>query len=146
MYLEQELYNPDAVHIHGILKQGNYTKVNEVAAVEQCLDYISTDILVGHHVGFDRDIINAALSRNGLGKLRNKMLDTGVLFKRLVHPINRPLQEKQYTLDELSESLKIPLHDRHTASGDAMITALAFIKIKDRLNKKGDLTLKKLYR
>lgn len=146
LYLKQDTYNPESAPIHGILKQGTYEKVNEATAIEKCLDFIGTDILVGHHIGFDIAVINTALKRYGLGKIKNKTLDTEVLYKRLVHPINRPLQDKRYSLDELAEALKIPLHDRHTAAGDALITALAFIKIVRKLNSDGSMKLKHLFK
>ncbi len=146
LFLKQEVYNPDSAAIHGILKQGSYKKVTEKEAIQQCLEFIGASILVGHHIGFDIAIINQALLRHNLGKLKNKILDTEFLYKRLVHPINNPLQEKRYTLDELAESLKIPLQDRHTAAGDALITALIFIKIVKKLNSDGLLKVKHLFR
>ncbi len=146
LYIKQEQYNPESAPIHGILKHGEYKKVNEIDAIKRCLDFIGTDILVGHHVGFDLAIINNTLKRYGLGKLKNKALDTGTLYKRLLHPVNYALIKNVYTLDELSEALKIPVYDRHTASGDAMITALAFIKICTRLNSHGKLKLKDLFK
>ena len=146
LFLKQDFYNPDSAQIHGILKQGNYLKVNEKEAIAQCLDFISTDILVGHHVGFDVAVVNQSLKRAGLGRLKNRQLDTEILYKRLVHPVNRPLQDKRYTLDELAEALKIPLHDRHTAAGDSLITALVFIKIVHKLNSDGEMKLKHLFR
>ena len=146
LFLKQDVYNSESAKIHGILKQGTYKKVDEVEAIKQCLEFIGTDILVGHHIGFDVAVINQSLKRYQLGKLKNKVLDTQVLYKRLMHPINRPLQEKHYSLDELAEALKIPLHDRHTAAGDAMITALAFIKIVHKLNSDKELKVKHLFR
>ncbi len=146
LYLKQDIYKPESAKIHGILRNGSYEQVNEQEAIERCLEFIGTDILIGHHIGFDVAVINAALKRAQLGKLKNRVLDTETLYKRLVHPINRPLQEKRYTLDELAEALKIPLHDRHTSAGDAFITAIAFIKIVKRLNSDGSLTVKQLFR
>ncbi len=146
LYIQQDIYNPESAKIHGILRQGAYKKVNEVEAIKMCLEFIGTDILVGHHIGFDVAVINASFKRYGLGKLKNRLLDTEELYKRLVHPVNRSLQDKRYTLDELAEALKIPLQDRHTSAGDALITALAFIKIVKRLNSDGALQVKHLFR
>jgi len=146
LYVDQEHYKPESAPIHGILKQGHFRKVSEIEAIERFLAFIGTDILIGHHVGFDVAIINAALKRHGLGKLKNKLLDTGQLYKRLLHPIHHGLQDKHYTLDALSEALKIPLYDRHTSAGDAMITAIAFLKIVAKFKGRTKETLQYLFK
>ena len=143
-YVSQDHYDPKSAPIHGILKTGSADKVSEIEAIQDILSYIGTDVIIGHHVGFDIAMINKMLQRHQLGKLKNKIVDTGVLYKKIQHPVNRRSLHEGYSLDQLSEALKIPLYDRHTASGDAMITALAFIKICSRLTQKGPIKLKEL--
>lgn len=144
LYVAQDHYDPKSTPIHGILKKGAFEKVPELDAILSILDYIGADIIVGHHIGFDIAMINKMLQRHHLGKLKNKVIDTGILYKRLQHPVNRMQPHQRYSLDQLSEALKIPLYDRHTASGDAMITALAFIKISGRLSHNSALKPKEL--
>tara|TARA_R110001632_G_scaffold170150_3_gene289148 strand:- start:1951 stop:2640 length:690 start_codon:yes stop_codon:yes gene_type:complete len=146
LYVDQEHYNPESAPIHGILKQGHFSKVTEIEAIERFVSFIGADILIGHHIGFDVAVVNAALKRHGLGKLKNKLLDTGHLYKRLLHPIHFGLQNKHYTLDTLSEALKIPMYDRHTSAGDAMITAIAFLKIAAKFKGRSKHTLQYLFR
>ena len=145
LYVEQDHYDPKSTPIHGILKKGAYDKTSAIEAIQQTLHFIGTDIIIGHHIGFDIAVINKMLQRHHLGKLKNKTLDTGTLYKRLQHPVNRMNTQQGYSLDQLSEALKIPLYDRHTASGDAMITAIAFIKICKRLAQNDTLKLKELF-
>ena len=134
VYVEQELFSKDAVAIHGILKENSkYSKISEEEAIKTFLDYIGNAVLIGHHVGFDVGIINYALKRLGAPKLKNKTIDTGLLFKRTVHMVNVTNPDKVYSLDELCEELNISRTDRHKAIGDAYITALAFLKILNRL-------------
>lgn len=140
-YLDQEFFREETVHIHGLLKKGKYERISEEEAVKQFLAYIGNSVLVGHHVGFDIAIINYALKRLGAPKLKNKAADTGLLYKRTMHRVNILNQEKVYTLDELCDELKLPKTDRHTASGDAFITAMAFLKILGRMKKKKELIL-----
>jgi DNA polymerase-3 subunit epsilon len=146
LFVNQEHYKPESALIHGILKEGHFNKISEIEAIERFLSFIGTDILIGHHIGFDIGILNSALKRHGLGKLKNKSLDTGQLYKRLLHPIHHGLQNKQYTLDALSEALKIPLYDRHTSAGDAMITAMAFLKIATKFNDRSKHALQYLFK
>ncbi|MAS71549.1 MULTISPECIES: 3'-5' exonuclease [unclassified Leeuwenhoekiella] len=136
LYVEQEVFSKEAVAIHGILKENSkYQKISEEEAVKQFLKYIGNSVLVGHHIGFDVGIINYSLKRLGAPKLKNRTIDTGVLFKRTVHLVNITNPDKVYSLDELCEELNIARTDRHKAIGDAYITALAFLKILNRLKK-----------
>lgn len=135
IYLDQEIFKPETVKIHGILKKGDFTKVSELEAIEAFLDYIKNDILIAHHAWFDYGMINSLLERNGLGKLKNECIDTAELFKKSKHIIYQE-NLKKYSLDELANELNVPVIDRHTANGDALITALVFLKILSRLKNK----------
>lgn len=139
-YLEQEHFNAETVKIHGLLKTGKLEKISEVEAVKRFLNYIKDSVLVAHHAAFDIAMINAALQRQGLPKLKNKVLDTGHLFQKT----KRDTSKVHFSLDELANHFHVPLHDRHTASGDAYITALLFLKVISRLEHKGISTLKEL--
>lgn len=145
IYLEQEIFNPNTVAIHGIIKTEKVKKSSEEDALIQFLDYIKDSVLVAHHAGFDIGILNAALKRNNLGRLKNKVLDTGILFKRAKHSVNIIDPNKHYTLDDIAMELKISANDRHTAAGDAFITALAFLKIVPKLNRDGKMKLNDLF-
>lgn len=143
VYVEQELFNEEAVAIHGILRQNrNQQKITEEETIKRFLAFIGNAVLVGHHVGFDIALINYGLKRLGAPKLKNKFTDTGVLYKRSVHLVNITNPDKIYSLDELSEELNISKNDRHKAMGDAFITALAFLKTLNRLRGSKRLNLK----
>ncbi|MEH6406315.1 MAG: 3'-5' exonuclease [Leeuwenhoekiella sp.] len=145
-YVKQDVFSEESVAIHGILRQSKYEQITEEEAVKEFLSFIGNSVLVGHHVGFDVKIINYALKRLGAPKLKNKLLDTGILYKRTIHVVNMMSREKHYSLDELCEELKIAKTDRHKASGDAFITAMAFLKIKSKLLQTGKFTTKELYK
>jgi len=134
LYLEQEVFSPDTVEIHGIRKNNNFDTISETEAVEMFIKYIGNSVLIAHHADFDKRMINMVLKRQGLGVLKNKFLDTGTLFNRTKHQVYRNHRaNNHYSLDELCNDLKISKSDRHTASGDAFITAIAFLKIIARL-------------
>ena len=141
-YLEQEHFNADTVKIHGLLKEGHVSKVGEKEALIQFLEYIKNAVLVAHHAAFDIAMINNVLSRQNLPKLKNKVLDTGQLFQKT----KLDNSKIHFSLDELANRYTVPLHDRHTASGDAYITALLFLKIVTHLNKHQNMRLKDLMR
>lgn len=132
-FLEQEKSNPDSIPIHGIIKNHKYEKITEIEALNQFLEYIGDAILVGHHVGYDVKMINVALQRNEMPLLKNKYVDTNYLFKK-TKVINYLLKnDKNYSLDEICQELNITTHDRHNAAGDAFLTAIAFLKIINKL-------------
>ncbi|MGB3776320.1 MAG: 3'-5' exonuclease [Leeuwenhoekiella sp.] len=146
VFIAQETFKAETVPVHGILKHGKFGQISEEAAVKGFLEFIGSSVLVGHHVGFDIAMVNYALKRLEAPKLKNKALDTGILYKKTIHQVNVLNKDKQYSLDELCADLKIDKADRHKAAGDAFITALAFLKIRGRLDVKGQLTYKHLTR
>lgn len=131
-YLNQDTFNTETVKIHGLLKEGHISKIEERQAIESFLNYLGNAIIVAHHAAFDVAMINASLKRMNLPKLKNKVIDTGELYKKTKYVKD----QKHYGLDELSDLFKITKHDRHTASGDAYITALLFLKIASLLRQK----------
>ncbi|MFD1163130.1 MULTISPECIES: 3'-5' exonuclease [Hwangdonia] len=139
VYLKQDVFSNKTVEIHGILKTGSLKKVSELEAVISFLAYIKDAVLVAHHANFDKDMVNEMLLRHGLGKLKNEFIDTGYLFSKSKHIIYRENLKDHYTLDDLCAELNVPKVDRHTASGDALITAIVFLKILTRLNRRKHL-------
>jgi len=141
VYLKQDEFKAETVEIHGILKEGNLLKVTENEAIEQFINYIGNAVLVAHHTAFDNEMINIALKKLNLPKLKNKSIDTGILYKKLEGKNNN-----HFSLDVLSTEFNIPKHDRHTASGDAFITALIFLKIVSKLKQERNVHYSDLFR
>lgn len=128
LFVEQNIFKTESVPIHGILKEGKEEKLSEGEAMIRFLDFIKDATVVGHHARFDIKMINAALERMGLGKIKNRNMDTDLMYQRF-----KGLQEDQHTgLDELCRVFKIEKSDRHTAAGDAFITALIFLRLKNK--------------
>ena len=142
IYIKQDKFNVDTVEFHGILKEGKISKVEEPKALIQFLEYIKNSILVAHHAAFDVAMINEGLKRLDLPKLKNKFLDTGILFKKTT--LHKAI-DKHYRLDELCDIFNIKKQDRHTASGDAFITGLIFLKILSNLKNTKKITVKDLF-
>ncbi len=145
VYINQKKFNPESAKIHGIIQNEEIKTYSEEEAVKKFLRYIGNSVLVAHHAGFDIGMINAALQRMSLPKLKNQVLDTGRLYRASRITSNLIDRNKNYSLDELAETFQIDIRDRHTAAGDAMITAVAFLKILSRLKEKEtNLNLQKL--
>lgn len=140
------LPSSEAVSIHGLVSSEQ--KGMEIHdAMSLFFKYIGSDVLVGHHVGFDLTMINNLSIKNGGGPIMNLTLDTSLLARRLDYPHDpTSLNPKEYTLDKLCNRFSIIPKARHTADGDAYITALAFIHISHRLQIKGINSLGQLLR
>ncbi|WP_397446404.1 PolC-type DNA polymerase III [Polaribacter sp. R77954] len=132
IYVKQEKFAKESVKIHGLLKFGVFTKVDELEALKVFLNYIKNSVLVAHHAAFDIGMINAILKRNHLPKLKNKVIDTATFYKKTKYVKDN----NQYSLDKLCAIFNLKMHDRHTAAGDAYLTALVFLKSYKLLQKK----------
>lgn len=141
IYIKQDEFKVETVEIHGLLKEGNLDKDLEEKAIEYFLNYIRNAVLVAHHAAFDIEMINNSLKRLNLPKLKNKSIDTGILYKKL-----EGKKDNHFNLDVLCEEFNIPKHDRHTASGDAFITALLFLKIISKLKQEREVHYSDLFR
>src|SRR3970040_1606041 len=103
-------------------------KLGEPEAIQALVEFIGNSVLVGHHIDFDVEMINAALERLGCGRLKNEALDIDVMYRKLTD-----INNKQFSLEELCDIYKIPQSDRNSSSEDAYKIALFFLKLKSRL-------------
>lgn len=120
------------LHDNGItndfLLESSQPKLAEPAAIESLIKYIENATLVGHRIHFDVEMINEALDKLACGRLKNEALDIEIMYKKL-HDIN----DKNFSLDELSHLFKISKTERISTTDDAYTIALLFLKLKSRL-------------
>jgi DNA polymerase-3 subunit epsilon len=135
----------ESVAIHGIMPGERDGNIREEEAIARFMDYLGDSVLVAHHIGFDVAMINRSLKQFGPFKLKNKMLDTGWLARR-VKGSSSPERQGDYGLDALCDAYGIRMSDRHTAAGDAFITGLLLQKLLLQLEKRGVKTLGDLMR
>ncbi|HPN69096.1 MAG TPA: 3'-5' exonuclease [Saprospiraceae bacterium] len=143
----RKISDREAPALHGILPDQPFG-MDEFSALEALINFIGNKIIVGHYIGFDLKMINLLLKKYGAPPLKNKVLDTAELTKRLDFPL-RNYQfavNKEYTLDALCARYGVIPKARHTAAGDAYITAILFQKLLSDLDKKGISQVKDLKR
>lgn len=130
IYLDAPMRNKEAVQIHEILY---YNQVFPQADfVKELLTYVGSDIIVGHHIGFDLLMLEKTLKPFGFKKFHNPSIDTLHLSLRLEKGPNYDIamgKPGEYSLDHLCQKYGIPLDDRHTAAGDAFLTAQLLMKL-----------------
>ena len=146
-YVQQSYQSPGAtIEVHGILPGSNKAQdIDEIEAVKNFIEYCHNSVLVGHHVAFDISMVNQVLKGMIGQKLVNKSLDTASLASRVSEKKDYE-QPGTFALDDLCKKYRIPMSDRHTAAGDAFITAVLLMKLLARLKKRGVKTLGGLLR
>lgn len=117
--------------IHGIYDED----VKRAPTIEDCIDsiaeFISDAVIVGHHVTFDIRFLNKAMQHHLFCRLLNPWVDTMLLYLvqsgRLGH----------YSLDEVAEIYSVEMIDRHSALGDAKISAEIFTRLLEKFDVAG---------
>mgnify|MGYP006143960297 CR=1 FL=1 len=131
IYISQDKYNRQSVALNGgVVKLSKAEKIVEAEGIIQLLNFIKNATLVSHNTNLDVEMINQALKRLDLGRLRNPIMDTNVLYQRW----KNLGEDTAFTLDEVCESLKVKKSDRHSAASNAYTTALVFLKLKKKLS------------
>ena len=151
----RELVNPGrdipavAVKVHGITPDKIAGARHGAQVFEDFLGFLGRDILVAHYAKFDLHFINRVmLGRYGFA-LQNLVLDTVLMCQAVVlasdpYGINR--HQKACRLEALAKRFGIAAPERHTALGDALITAMIFQRMLARLEAVGGTRLKDLMR
>jgi DNA polymerase-3 subunit epsilon len=91
-------------------------------------------VLVAHNAAFDMRFLQLKQELTGV-VFDHPVLDT-LLLSALVHP-----NQDSHRLEALAERFNVTIVGRHTALGDAMVTAEAFLKLIPLLAEKGIHTL-----
>jgi DNA polymerase-3 subunit epsilon len=96
--------------------------------------YAHDTVLVAHNAAFDMRLLQ--LKEESCGVVFDQpVLDT-LLLSDLVHPL-----QESHGLEALAQRLGVQVVSRHTALGDAIVTAEVFLKLVPLLREKGILTL-----
>ena len=136
-------YNNSSVTVHGITRDEALGGMEEPEALALFLDYLRDGVIVGHHIGHDIQALNCACERHFGMTLKNRWLDTMDLTLLLNADgafAGRPMAEG-FTLDGLCAMFNIAPHDRHTAGGDAMLTARILLRLLRAAKLAGRATL-----
>jgi DNA polymerase III subunit epsilon len=139
-------YNNSSVTVHGITRDEALEGMEEQEALEAFLDYLRDGVIVGHHIGHDIEALNQACERHFNLRLRNRSLDIMDLTLHLNDDgafQDRPMADG-FSLDALCEMFGVAPHDRHTAGGDAFLTARIFQRLLRAAKAAGRISLASL--
>ena len=96
--------------------------------------FVGEAVLVAHNIAFDLSFLKAQEESSGV-RFDNPVLDTMLLSATLYEHTD------DHTLDGLARRFGIEMRDRHTALGDAVVTAAALVAMFDGLERRGIRTL-----
>jgi len=135
-----------AVEIHGITPDEARAGLEETEVLTRFLDYLRDGVIVGHHIGHDIGMLDVACERHWGFRTMNRSLDTMDLTLHLerdgAFAARPPI--RQFTLDALCSMFDVIPHDRHTASGDAFLTAQVFLRLLRLAARHGRTTLSRI--
>jgi DNA polymerase-3 subunit epsilon len=139
-------YNASAVTVHGITRDEAADGLSEAEALTAFLPWLRDGVIVGHHIGFDITMIDLACQQLFNFELRNRSLDTMALTLLLEEDGAFKDQQKIqcFSLDALCSLFGVIPHDRHTAGGDAFITAQVFLRLLRLAKRHGRINLGEL--
>jgi len=126
--------------IHGELSR-EISAEKEKEQLRELLFRIGNKPIVGHHIHFDISVLNKKIRTFfPNNKIKNQLLDTNDLWNRINN------SSESNSLDELCAKKGIIIENRHTALGDAYLTALVFMNILQKLKKRGVLCSRDLFK
>lgn len=139
-------YNSSAVTVHGVTREESLSGLDEPEALLRFREYLGDGVIVGHHIGHDVETLNAGYERHFGLRLANASLDTMDLTLHLERDGAFGGEEAiaDFSLDGLCARFGIVPHDRHTAAGDALLTALIFQRLLRLAARHGRTTLGRL--
>jgi DNA polymerase-3 subunit epsilon len=123
--------NPDAIKVHR-LREADVRGGRSMADVlPRLLRFIGSRPLVGYYLEFDIAMLNKHV-RTLLGfRLPNRRIETSELYYERKYGDAPPGTQIDLTLAAMIRDLKLPLIDQHDAYSDALMTAIAFITLRD---------------
>ena len=125
---------PAGIAIHGI----EPAMVVDAPTIDTVLPsfhaYAADTVLVAHNAAFDMRFLELKRERTGTA-FDQPVLDT-LLLSAVVHPA-----QESHRLEAIAERLGVNVLGRHTALGDAMVTAEVFLKLIPLLAERGIHTL-----
>jgi len=125
------------IAIHGIRPEMLQGQPRQREVLPAFHAFVQDTVLVAHNAAFDMrflQLAEAELADPGV-RFEQPVLDT-LLLSAVVHP-----QQDNHSLEAIAQRLNVTVLGRHTALGDAMVTAEVFMKMLPLLRDLGIETL-----
>jgi len=123
------------IPIHGITQEMVRGKPKITAVLPAFHAFAQDTVLVAHNAAFDMRFLQLQERNTGL-KFDHPVLDT-LLLSAVVHP-----NQESHRLEAIAERFNITVLGRHTALGDALVTAEVWLRLIPLLQALGITTLR----
>ena len=123
-----------SIPIHGIQPEMVRGKPTIDKVLPAFHAFAADTVLVAHNAAFDMRFLQLKEQQTGV-RFDQPVLDT-LLLSALVHP-----SQESHRLEAIAERFNVTVLGRHTAMGDAMVTAEVFLRLLPLLADKGIHTL-----
>ena len=125
---------PESTKIHGITPEMLAGQPVIAKVLPALHDFAADTVLVAHNAAFDMRFLQLKEAVAGV-RFDQPVLDT-LLLSAIIHP-----NQDSHRLEAIAERFGVTVIGRHTAMGDAIVTAEVFLKMIPLLAEKGVRTL-----
>ena len=139
----------ESVKVHGITPDMIRQAPPPWEVFDDFLEYAQDDILVAHYAPFDLAFLNRVMRAQYGFKMQNLVVDTVLICRNaMIEPDPYGIRRgaRRCSLDTLIDRYGLYLPERHTAMGDALVTALILQRLLRELERAGWCTLNDLVR
>ncbi|MEW6514386.1 MAG: exonuclease domain-containing protein [Pseudomonadota bacterium] len=130
----QRPLRPEGIPIHGITEEMVRGQPTIATILPQFHAFCTGTVLVAHNAAFDMRFLQLKEDKLGI-RFTQPVLDT-LLLSAVIHP-----NQESHKLEAIAERLGITIIGRHTALGDAIVTAEVFLRMLPALADMGIHTL-----
>lgn len=123
-----------AIAVHGITPERLAGQPTIDAVLPRLRRFVEDTVLVGHNAAFDLRFLQLKEAQTGV-VFDQPLLDT-LLLSAVLHP-----NQESHSLEAIAQRLGVQIVDRHTALGDALVTAEVFLRMLPLLAAAGIETL-----
>ena len=124
----------ESVAVHGITRDMLAGQPTIDTVLPRFRRFAEDTVLVGHNAAFDMRFLQLKEAQTGV-RFEQPVLDT-LLLSAVVHP-----EQASHSLEEIAARLGVDVVGRHTALGDALVTAEVFLRLVPVLSERGIHTL-----
>lgn len=135
----EQRVSADSVKVHRLREQDVARGISQDEAMHQLMRFIGSRPLVGYYLEFDLAMINRVLfPMLGMGLPQPRIEVSGLYYDHKFRQLPSDQRTGEVRIDlrfaTMMQDLGLPVREAHDAVNDAVMTAMAFIKLRHLLD------------